>query len=109
MKTLVLRAALVVASVVALPAAANEALAAKYTCSACHSADKKVVGPAWKDVATKYRGDAEATGRLETKVRVGGSGIWGATPMPGYPTVPDADVKTLVAWVLTTPSATRTR
>jgi cytochrome c len=92
-----------------LPATANEALAAKYTCSACHSADKKVVGPAWKDVATKYRGDAEAITRLETKVRVGGSGIWGATPMPGYPAVPDADLKTLVAWVLTTPSATRPR
>jgi cytochrome c len=74
-------------------------LAGKYGCLACHAVDKKVVGPAYKDVAKKYADDASALGKLEHKVKAGGSGVWGAIPMPPN-NVPDADVKTLVQWVL---------
>ncbi len=81
-------------------ALAQEALAKKYNCLACHSVDKKVVGPAYKDVAAKYRGDAGAEARLVAKVKNGGSGVWGPIPMPPNSSVPDADVKALVKWVL---------
>lgn len=81
-------------------ALAQEALAKKYNCLACHSVDKKVVGPSYKDVAAKYRGDAGAEARLVAKVKNGGSGVWGPIPMPPNSSVPDADVKALVKWVL---------
>jgi cytochrome c len=74
-------------------------LAAKYNCQACHATDKKLVGPAYKDVAAKYSGDGSAAEKLEHKVKNGGSGVWGAIPMPPN-NVPDADLKTLVEWVL---------
>ena len=76
-------------------------LAAKYNCTACHSADKKIVGPAYKDVAAKYAGDSAAPAKLEQKIQNGGSGVWGAIPMPPN-VVPDADLKALVAWILAT-------
>ncbi len=81
-------------------ALAQEALAKKYNCLACHAVDKKVVGPAYKDVAAKYKGDAGAEARLIAKVKNGGSGTWGQIPMPPNSAVPDADIKTLVKWVL---------
>lgn len=74
-------------------------LLAKYNCQACHSVDKKLVGPAYKDVAAKYAGDTAAPGKLEQKIKNGGSGVWGAIPMPPN-NVPDADLKTLVEWIL---------
>ena len=74
-------------------------LAQKYNCLACHAVDKKLVGPAYKDVAKKYAGDKSAPEKLEHKVKSGGSGVWGAIPMPPN-NVPDADIKTLVHWVL---------
>ena len=69
--------------------------------SQCHFLveDKKLVGPSYKDVAKKYKGDASAEGKLIGKVKGGGSGVWGAIPMPPN-NVPDGDVKTLVEWVL---------
>jgi cytochrome c len=79
---------------------AQEALAKKYNCLACHAVDKKVVGPAYKDVAAKYKGDAGAEAKLVAKVKNGGSGVWGPIPMPPNSSVPDADVKALVKWVL---------
>ena len=85
---------------VASPALADEALAKKYACTACHAIDKKLVGPAYKDVAAKYKGDAKAEAKLAEKVKKGGSGVWGQVPMPPNSNVPDADVKTLVKWVL---------
>jgi cytochrome c len=85
---------------VALPAHANEELAKKYACFACHSVDKKVVGPAYKEVAAKYRTDKTAEAKLVDKVKKGGSGVWGQTPMPPNAQVPDADVRTLVKWIL---------
>jgi cytochrome c len=83
------------------PAAlADEALAKKHNCTACHAVDKKLIGPAYKDVAKKYKGQADAAAKLAEKVKKGGSGVWGAVPMPPNANVPDGDVTTLVAWVL---------
>ena len=77
------------------------ALAKKSGCLICHSVDKKIVGPAYKDVAKKYKGNAAAAAMLEKKVSDGGSGTWGAVPMPpNKGKVPEADIKTLVAWIL---------
>jgi len=87
-------------ALVAAPVSANEALAKKYNCFACHAIDKKVVGPAYKDVANKYRGDKGAEAKLIEKVKKGGVGVWGQVPMPPNTTVPDADVKALVEWIL---------
>jgi cytochrome c len=83
-----------------LPAAANEALAKKHNCMACHQVDKKVVGPSFKDIAGKYANDKQAEAKLFEKVKKGGVGVWGQVPMPPNAAVPDADVKTLVKWVL---------
>ena len=79
---------------------AQEDLAKKHNCFACHAVDKKVVGPAYKDVAAKYRGDKTAPAKLFEKVKKGGAGVWGPVPMPPNAAVPDADVKKLVDWVL---------
>jgi cytochrome c len=77
-----------------------EDMPAKYGCTACHAVDHKVVGPAFKDVAAKYKGqDVEA--QLVQKVKNGGSGVWGRTPMVPNPQVPDADLHALVKWILT--------
>ena len=80
-------------------------LAKKSGCLACHSVDKKVVGPAWKDVSAKYKGDAAAKAALVEKVKKGGKGNWtavtGGVPMPPYsPRVADADIEKLVDFVL---------
>lgn len=84
----------------AAPALADEAMAKKYNCLACHAVDKKVVGPAYKDVAKKYKGNAGAEAMLIQKVKKGGAGVWGPIPMPPNTAVPDADVKALVEWIL---------
>ena len=87
-------------TLLAAPAFANEELAKKHACTACHSVDKKVVGPAFKDVAAKYKGNAKAEAMLVEKVKKGGTGVWGQVPMPPNSAVPDADIKALVKWVL---------
>lgn len=79
---------------------ASEALAKKHNCLACHAVDKKLVGPAYKDVAAKYKSDAGAEAKLAAKVKNGGAGTWGQIPMPPNPAVPDADIKAMVKWVL---------
>ncbi len=84
----------------AAPAFADLALATSKNCMACHAVDKKLVGPAYKDVAAKYKGDKTAADKLATKVMKGGTGAWGAIPMPANPQVNDADAKKLVAWIL---------
>ena len=76
-------------------------LLTKYGCQACHTADKKLVGPSYKEVAAKYAGDATAAAKLEQKIKTGGSGVWGAIPMPPN-NVPPADLRTIVASVLAT-------
>jgi len=86
--------------VAALPARAQEELAKKHGCFACHTVDKKLVGPSYKDVAAKYKGDKSADAKLFDKVKKGGQGVWGQVPMPPNSSVPDGDIKTLVKWIL---------
>ena len=81
-------------------ASADQALAQKNACMSCHAVDKKVVGPSFKDVAKKYKGDKTAEARLVGKVKKGGSGVWGKVPMPPNPQVKDDDIKKIVKWVL---------
>jgi cytochrome c len=83
------------------PVFASADLAQKKNCLACHQVDKKLVGPAYKDVAAKYAGDKEAANRLAQKIMKGGSGVWGPVPMPANPQVSEAEAKQLAAWVLT--------
>ena len=80
----------------AAPAMADEALAKAKNCMACHAVDKKLVGPSYKDVAKKYAGDAKAVDALAAKIMKGGSGVWGAIPMPANPQVSDADPAAIV-------------
>ncbi len=82
------------------PAFADQALATAKNCMACHAVDKKVVGPAYKDVAAKYKADKTAADKLAAKIMKGGSGVWGAIPMPANPQVNEAEAKKLAAWVL---------
>jgi cytochrome c len=82
-------------------AADGAALAQKNACLSCHSVDKKIVGPAYKDVAKKYAGDKGAQAKLVAKVKAGGKGVWGDIPMPPNPQVSPADLNTIVAWILT--------
>ena len=84
----------------AAPAMADEALAKARNCMACHAVDKKLVGPAFQDIAKKYAGQAEAVAQLAASIQKGSSGKWGAVPMPANAAVSEADAKTLAAWVL---------
>ncbi|NMV37767.1 c-type cytochrome [Ralstonia insidiosa] len=77
-----------------------QALADKSGCFSCHSMQTKIVGPAFVDVAAKYKGDADAPARLAKKVREGGKGVWGRIPMPPHPNLNEDEAKQLVAWVL---------
>jgi len=87
-------------SLLAGPAWADAQLASKKNCMACHQGDKKVVGPAFKDVAAKYAGDKDALSRLAQKIIKGGSGAWGPVPMPANPQVSEAEARQLAAWVM---------
>ena len=93
-------AALATGFAVTTPALADMALATAKNCMACHAVDKKLVGPSYKDIATKYAGQADAVDKLAGKVIKGGSGAWGPVPMPANAQVNDADAKKLVAWIL---------
>ncbi|HLO92963.1 MAG TPA: c-type cytochrome [Burkholderiaceae bacterium] len=88
------------AAVFAAPAFANQELAQKKNCMTCHALDKKVVGPAYKDVAAKYAKDKDAVKKLSEKIVKGGSGVWGPVPMPANAVTP-AEAETLAKWVLT--------
>jgi len=92
--------ALSFALVAAGPALADQALATAKNCMACHAVDKKLVGPAYKDVAAKYAGQAGAADKLAVKIQKGGSGVWGPVPMPANTQVNEAEAKKLAAWVL---------
>jgi cytochrome c len=83
------------------PVLADQALATAKNCMACHAVDKKLVGPAYKDVAAKYAGDKTAVDKLAAKIMKGGSGVWGPVPMPANTQVNEAEAKKLAAWVLT--------
>jgi len=97
--------AIVIAAAAALTltagvASADQALAQKSACMSCHQLEKKVVGPAFKDVAKKYKGDAKAADHLVDVIKKGGKGVWGTVPMPPHPQVSDDNAKKLAAWVL---------
>ncbi len=81
-------------------AMANADLAKSKNCMACHAVGSKLVGPAYKDVAAKYAGQKDAEDKLVAKVMKGGSGTWGAVPMPANPQVTEGEARTLVKWVL---------
>ena len=93
-------AALATFFAVSTPVLADMALATTKNCMACHAVDKKLVGPSYKDIATKYAGQADAVDKLAGKVVKGGSGAWGPVPMPANAQINDADAKKLVAWIL---------
>lgn len=86
--------------VMAGQAQADEALAKAKNCMSCHAVDKKLVGPSYKDVAAKYKGDAGAAEALAAKVKAGGKGVWGQIPMPPNNVTPE-EAKKLATWVLT--------
>jgi cytochrome c len=100
MKNLI--AVLAISGVLSTPAMAADAmaLAKSKNCLACHAMDKKLVGPAFKDIAAKYASDKGAVDKLAVKIMKGGAGVWGAIPMPAN-NVTDAEAKSLAAWVLT--------
>lgn len=97
---MVLGTAGVAAALCAAPALASPELAKKHNCLACHTVDKKVVGPSYKEVADKYRGDKAAEAKLADKIKKGGAGVWGQVPMPPNATVPDPEIKALVSWIM---------
>lgn len=92
----------ILAAVVATPltAQASDALASRYACVACHAAERPLVGPAWKEIATRYAGGGKDGAALGASIKAGGSGKWGNVPMPAQPTLPDADAKALADWIL---------
>lgn len=83
-----------------LPALANLQLAQKSACTACHAVDKKLVGPAYLEVAKKYADQKDAAAMLADSIRKGGVGKWGPVPMPAQPALSDGDLKTLASWIL---------
>ena len=103
MKQFVIAAALFAAAAsahAAVDAAKAQEIANKNACMGCHQVDKKLVGPSYKEVAAKYAGQKDAVDKLTQKVMKGGSGTWGAVPMPANPQVNEAEAKQLVQWVL---------
>jgi cytochrome c len=100
MKRVLLTFAALAAVTAAAPALADEALAKAKNCMACHAVDKKLVGPAYKDVAKKYAADASAADKLAVKITKGSTGVWGAVPMPANATVNDAEAKKLATWIM---------
>ena len=100
MKAVVIAAAAAALALTAGVASADLALAQKSACLSCHQVDKKVVGPAYKDVAKKYKGDAKAVDHLVNVIKKGGKGVWGPVPMPPNPQVSDENAHKLAQWVL---------
>lgn len=100
MRRLAPLAALAAVATFSAPAFANLALAQKQGCTACHAVDKKVIGPAYQEVAKKYTGNKEASATVLKSIREGGTGKWGQIPMPAQPNLSEADAKALAAWIL---------
>jgi cytochrome c len=101
-KEIVMKAIIVSLALIAAPALADEASLKKNNCMACHSVDKKLVGPSYKDIANRYRGQSDAADKLAKKIRAGGSGAWGPMPMPANPQVSEAEAKRLAEFILNT-------
>jgi cytochrome c len=100
MKTLFAMTAVAAMMTLSGVASADLALAQKNACMSCHGVDKKIVGPAYKEVAAKYKGDAGAEAKLFAKVKAGGKGVWGQVPMPPNPQVKDEDLHKILKWIL---------
>jgi cytochrome c len=100
-KTLFSALALSASLLIATPSFANEALAKSAGCASCHKADGKILGPGYKQIAEKYKGQKDAEAMLIKKVIEGGKGVWGQIPMPANTGAKPEDVKTLVKWILT--------
>jgi len=81
---------------------ASAELARAKNCQACHAADRKLVGPSYKDIAARYAKDRDAATRIARKIRDGGVGVWGQIPMPANPQVDEAEALTLARWILAT-------
>lgn len=92
--------ALALSALVGLPAWAGKELAQKNACLACHAAEKKLVGPAYQDIAKKYASEKDAAQVLARSIKAGGSGKWGAVPMPAQPGLSEADATSLAQWIL---------
>ena len=92
--------ALALSSAATFPSLADQALAQAKNCMSCHAVENKLVGPSYKDVATKYKGDKSAVDKMATKIIKGGAGVWGPVPMPANAQVNEAEAKKLAAWVL---------
>ena len=88
------------AVLVSAPAFASKELAQKNACLACHATDKKLVGPAYQEIAKKYAGQKDAEVNLAKSIKAGGSGKWGPIPMPAQAALSEADAKTLAVWIL---------
>ncbi len=88
------------AVLISAPAFASKELAQKNACLACHAVDKKLVGPAYQEIAKKYAGQKDAEAMLIKSIKAGGSGKWGPIPMPAQAALSDADAKSLATWVL---------
>jgi cytochrome c len=99
-RILVTLAALAAGFAVSTQVLADMALATDKNCMACHAIEKKLVGPSYKNIATKYAGQADAVDKLASKIIKGGSGAWGPVPMPANAQINDADARKLVAWIL---------
>ena len=84
----------------AVHAPGPDELSKKHACMACHATSARLVGPAWREIADKYRSDSVAEVRLAAKVRAGGAGTWGSVPMPPHPGLPEADLQQLLRWIL---------
>ena len=97
LRTVALSSLLAAASI---PALASTALAQKHACLACHTVDKKLVGPPYQEVAKKYAGQKDAEAKLAESIRKGGSGKWGPVPMPAQPGPTDDELKALAKWIL---------
>lgn len=95
-----MKSLLIALALTSTAALADEASLKKYGCMACHKVDTKVVGPAYKDVAKKYQGKADAVDTLAKKVRTGGKGVWGPVPMPANLSVSEDEAKKLVTYIL---------
>jgi cytochrome c len=92
--------ALALSTAAAFPSLADQALAQAKNCMSCHAVENKLVGPSYKDVATKYKGDKSAVDKMTIKIIKGGAGVWGPVPMPANAQVNESEAKKLAAWVL---------
>ncbi|MFN0315473.1 MAG: c-type cytochrome [Burkholderiales bacterium] len=88
------------AAVFSSQASASDALARKHGCVACHDAVRKLTGPSWKDISSRYRDGAKSSGQLAASIKAGGSGKWGPIPMPRQAHVSDSELKALATWIL---------